>query len=95
MRSAETEQSAFAAWYEAARIKSRRRAADEHFVTAQGKTFRIQCPNLACQRILAVTEECRGRLVRCKGCATLVRVPDAGTQATLHRGHAGERGRAA
>lgn len=42
------------------------------------ETIRIQCPNLACQRILAVTERCRGRLVRCKGCQTLVRVPEPG-----------------
>ncbi|MBM4112354.1 MAG: hypothetical protein FJ253_03110 [Phycisphaerae bacterium] len=62
---------------------------------AQAKTFRIQCPNLACQRILAVTEECRGRLVRCKGCATLVRVPEAGTQAEVDRGGSSGRGRAA
>jgi len=48
-------------------------------VKDRSQTIRMQCPNLACQRILAVTEECRGHLVRCKGCQTLVRVPQRGS----------------
>ncbi|MBX3355014.1 MAG: hypothetical protein KF724_04880 [Phycisphaeraceae bacterium] len=57
-------------------------------------TIRIQCPNLACQRILAVTEICRGRLVRCKGCQTVVRVPERGTRGAggaLAKARQGER----
>jgi len=64
---------------------------DEGIVKASVQTIRIQCPNLACQRILAVTDECRGRLVRCKGCKTLVRVPETGTAVD---GHASKRAQA-
>jgi len=48
-------------------------------VQDRSQTFRIQCPNLVCQRILAVTDECRSKLVRCKNCQTLVRVPERGS----------------
>lgn len=37
--------------------------------------LRIMCPKLTCRRILAVPSEARGRTVRCKGCATVIRVP--------------------
>ncbi len=37
--------------------------------------LRIMCPKLTCRRILAVPAEARGRTVRCKGCATVIRVP--------------------
>lgn len=57
-------------------MKLRRRRVEESLVQERAKTIRIQCPNLECQRILAVTESCRNRLVRCKGCQMLVRVPE-------------------
>lgn len=38
--------------------------------------IRIMCPKLTCRRILAVPAETRGRTVRCKGCATVIRVPE-------------------
>lgn len=70
--------------------------ADRSIVAERVQTVRIQCPNLVCQRILAVTEECRGRLVRCKGCQTLVRVPERGSASELAaRARAGERAREA
>ena len=37
--------------------------------------IRIKCPNLSCQRILAVPGHARGKLVRCRGCSTTIRVP--------------------
>jgi ribosomal protein S27E len=39
------------------------------------KMIRIMCPNLACQRILAVPAHARGKLVRCRSCATTIRIP--------------------
>jgi len=37
--------------------------------------IRIMCPNLACQRILAVPAHARGKLVRCRGCSMTIRIP--------------------
>ncbi|TVQ53268.1 MAG: hypothetical protein EA377_08245 [Phycisphaerales bacterium] len=42
---------------------------------SDGKTIRIMCPNLSCQRILAVPGDARGKLVRCRNCHTTVRIP--------------------
>ena len=39
------------------------------------QVIRIMCPNLGCQRILAVPEHARGKLVRCRSCATNIRIP--------------------
>jgi hypothetical protein len=33
------------------------------------------CPNLTCRKILAVPATARGKTVRCRGCATNIRVP--------------------
>jgi RNase P subunit RPR2 len=41
------------------------------------ETLRILCPNLTCRKILAVPVTARGKTVRCKGCQTNIRVPDA------------------
>jgi hypothetical protein len=37
--------------------------------------IRIMCPKLGCQRILAVPESARGKLVRCRTCGTNIRIP--------------------
>ena len=37
--------------------------------------IRIMCPNLGCQRILAVPDHARGKLVRCRSCGTNIRIP--------------------
>jgi ribosomal protein S27E len=37
--------------------------------------IRIMCPKLGCQRILAVPESARGKLVRCRSCGTNIRIP--------------------
>ena len=60
-------------------MKSHAGSAERVKVPDPAPTIRIQCPNLPCQRILAVTEACRGKLVRCRGCQTLVRVPEKGS----------------
>ncbi len=39
------------------------------------KPIRIMCPNLACQRILAVPITARGKLVRCRTCSMTIRIP--------------------
>ena len=33
------------------------------------------CPNLSCQRILAVPEGARGKVVRCRVCGMNVKIP--------------------
>ena len=38
--------------------------------------IRIMCPNLSCQRILAVPEQARGRIVRCRMCGMNIRIPE-------------------
>ncbi len=37
--------------------------------------IRIMCPNLSCQRILAVPVGARGKVVRCRVCGMNVRIP--------------------
>ena len=41
---------------------------------------RLMCPNLSCQRVLAVPETARGQLVRCKNCGTTIRIPQPTAQ---------------
>ena len=41
------------------------------------EVIRIMCPNLTCQKVLAVPSSARGKLVRCKHCSTSIRVPAA------------------
>lgn len=41
----------------------------------QQQVIRIMCPNLSCQRVLAVPSHARGKIVRCRGCATSIRIP--------------------
>jgi hypothetical protein len=42
--------------------------------------IRIMCPNLSCQRILAVPDQARGRIVRCRVCGMNIRIPQAKTR---------------
>jgi RNase P subunit RPR2 len=37
--------------------------------------IRIMCPQLNCQRVLAVPTTARGKLVRCRSCGTTIRIP--------------------
>ncbi len=39
--------------------------------------IRIMCPNLSCQRILAVPEAARSKVVRCRMCGMNIRIPVA------------------
>lgn len=39
------------------------------------EVIRIMCPNLSCQRVLAVPTSARGKLVRCRGCGSNIRIP--------------------
>lgn len=39
--------------------------------------IRIMCPNLTCRKVLAVPVSARGKTVRCRGCGTNIRVPQA------------------
>jgi len=44
-------------------------------------SIRIMCPNLTCRKVLAVPHSCRGKTVRCRACATNIRVPGAQVEA--------------
>jgi len=35
------------------------------------------CPSLKCRKFLSVSEDARGKLVRCQHCQTMFRVPSA------------------
>jgi len=37
--------------------------------------IRVMCPNLRCRAVLAVPEDTRGRLVRCRNCGMNVKIP--------------------
>ncbi|MDI9402313.1 MAG: hypothetical protein QM516_00435 [Limnohabitans sp.] len=39
------------------------------------EVIRIMCPNLGCQRVLAVPSSARGKIVRCRGCGSNIRIP--------------------
>ncbi|MBS0191455.1 MAG: hypothetical protein U0573_10355 [Phycisphaerales bacterium] len=51
------------------------------------QTVRIMCPNLTCRKVLAVPENARGKTVRCKNCATNIRVPasSSGSQSSQQK----------
>ncbi len=51
-------------------------APDNNMGNGTVSTVRVKCPNLSCQRILAVPVSTRGKLVRCRQCATIVRIPE-------------------
>lgn len=38
-------------------------------------SIRIMCPNLTCRKVLLVPTSSRGKTVRCRNCATTIRVP--------------------
>jgi hypothetical protein len=42
---------------------------------ANEDVVRIMCPNLGCQRVLAVPGAARGKVVRCRGCGSNIRIP--------------------
>lgn len=44
------------------------------------QVIRIKCPNLSCQRILAVPPHARGKLVRCRQCGSTVSIPAQKTE---------------
>ena len=54
------------------------RPSDRRRRVSNEKTIRIMCPNLGCQRILAVPVHARGKLVRCRSCAMTIRIPAKG-----------------
>ncbi|MAJ46018.1 MAG: hypothetical protein CBC35_01810 [Planctomycetes bacterium TMED75] len=56
------------------------------------QVVKVMCPNLSCQRILAVPAHARGEIVRCGGCNTNIRIPQpslrAGSQGGADRSQA-------
>ena len=52
------------------------RSSAETATMSDPETLRIKCPNLTCQKILAVPAAARGKTVRCRGCATNIRIPE-------------------
>jgi hypothetical protein len=53
---------------------------------ADQNTIRIMCPNLACQRILAVPVHARGKLVRCRSCGITIRIPSKASPQAKEQG---------
>ncbi len=47
----------------------------ESLAMTRDEVIRIMCPNLGCQRVLAVPGSARGKLVRCRGCGSNIRIP--------------------
>lgn len=47
------------------------------------ESIRIICPNLACQRLLAVPRMARGEVVRCRGCGSNIKVPMTSPHASV------------
>lgn len=39
--------------------------------------IQMMCPKLTCRRVLAVPASARGKRVRCRGCGSTIRVPQA------------------
>jgi hypothetical protein len=48
---------------------------------SESTTIRIMCPSLSCRKVLAVPTSARGKTVRCRGCGSSIRIPQAPTQA--------------
>jgi hypothetical protein len=46
------------------------------------QNVRILCPNLACRKVLAVPDSCRGKTVRCKNCSTNIKIPAKSGEST-------------
>ena len=42
---------------------------------ASQQIVKVMCPNLGCQRILAVPVRARGEVVRCQSCSSNIRIP--------------------
>lgn len=42
---------------------------------------KIMCPNLLCRKVLSVPGAARGKTVRCKSCATVIRIPERQAEA--------------
>jgi hypothetical protein len=43
-------------------------------------SVQLLCPNLKCRKILSVSDELRGKLVKCQYCQTMLRVPSPKTE---------------
>ena len=43
------------------------------------ESLRIMCPNLTCRKVLAIPAAARGKTVRCRACATNIKIPSAGS----------------
>ena len=61
----------------------------------ESETLRMICPNLGCTKVLSVPASARGRLVRCRNCSTMIRIPDRRADTERPRDQSGTEGRAA
>ncbi len=52
--------------------------------------IRIMCPNLSCQRVLAVPVIARGKIVRCRRCGMNVKIPRGNPDQTEQASDAAE-----
>lgn len=57
---------------------------DTENVVSSENVIRIMCPNLSCQRVLAVPVIARGKIVRCRRCGMNVKIPKSAGQGGPH-----------
>lgn len=57
-------------------IHPMRSAAPTELEVSSENVIRIMCPNLSCQRVLAVPGLARGKIVRCRRCGMNIKIPD-------------------
>ncbi len=50
---------------------------------ANNNVIQIMCPKLTRRRNLAVPNAARGKMVRCRGCGSTIRVPDANVEQSV------------
>ncbi len=65
------------------RLRTRYSSVGRRLSVSDPKVIRIMCPNLSCQRVLAVPDRARGKLVRCRSCGTNIRIPATRPQPSL------------
>ena len=65
------------------RLSTRNSSLGRRLSVSDPKVIRIMCPNLSCQRVLAVPDRARGKLVRCRSCGTNIRIPATRPQPSL------------
>ena len=54
--------------------------AGQAVMSDEKKSILIMCPKLTCRKVLSVPDQARGKSVRCRACATVIKVPEPGSE---------------